>query len=56
MSNGAFGRAHNLIRRHRGYVSSDLGLHCLPTTHKMEARLKWGKHHTPGAWDNKSKT
>ena len=22
------------------YVASDLGLHCLPTSHKMEARLK----------------
>ena len=32
-----------------------LGLHCLPTSHKMEASLKWVQHHTLGAWDNKSK-
>ena len=24
----------------RGYVASDLGLHCSPTSHKKEARLK----------------
>ena len=46
MSNGVshfnfVGRAHSLIRRHRVYVASDLGMHCLPTSHKMEARLKW---------------
>ena len=32
--------AENLIRRHLGYVASDLDLHCLPTSHKMEASRK----------------
>ena len=30
----------NPIRRHHGYVASDLGLHSLSTSHKMEPRLK----------------
>ena len=47
--------AEDLIRRHLGYVASDLDLHCLPTSTKMEARRKLVKHHTPGARDNKSK-
>ena len=32
--------AENLIRRHLGYVASDLDLHCLPMFQKMVARHK----------------
>ena len=38
ISSGA--TAENLIRRHLGYVESDLDLHCLPTSDKMEAMCK----------------
>ena len=29
----------------RQYPVSDLGLHCLPMSHKKNARLTWVKHH-----------
>ena len=32
--------AENLIRHYLGYMESDLDVHCLPTSHKMEARRK----------------
>ena len=57
MSNGVshFNLLDKLITWSDATVASDLGLHCLPTSHKMEARLKWVKYHNPGAWDDKSK-
>ena len=51
MSNGisrlSYGRVHSLVRRHRAYVASDLGLHCSPTSPKMEARLKGNFGYSP---------
>ena len=53
MSNGishlSYGRVHSLVRRHRAYVASDLGLHCLPTSHKMKARLRGNFGYRPRA-------